>query len=736
MWYKRRLPRLLCGDAPFGARRWMTTLFAGASGMKRFDLVRVGGSMVLSRRALRTLPLAMVAVVATIALSGCASTRSDSAGEGGSAQTAGAAQESGGSAPMAVAGGDRYGRDIFDPLDLPPGNAMRSARGVPGPGYWQQRVDYRIAAELDAEARVLTGTARVRYVNNSPEALPYLWMTLEQNLFEKESTGALMWGKGQRFGNRDGFDGGYRIARVSLVSSGGAVIQPLEMDVYGTVGRIDLPTPVSAHGGEVSFEVAYSFDIPPYGSDRMGVEKVDEGTIFQFAQWFPAMCNFDDVMGWNILPYLGAGEFHTNFGDYELALTVPRSHLVAATGELLNPAEVLTPTQMERLDRARRSSETVMIRTADEVSQRESRPSGEGPLTWRFAARDVRTVAWTSSDAFIWDAAAVDGNAARVGLGGGAGNNNGTLVMSLYPKEGLRQWVKSTDMMRFSIEHYNRMWFRYPYPIAVNVNGVVGGMEYPMIVFCRERNNERGLFGVTTHEIGHNWFPMIVANDERRYAWMDEGLTSFINYYCTLERYPESAPRRGDPRTFAPEMRRGDDQPSMTYPDRLAGGRLGRMMYAKPATALVLLREHVLGAERFDRAFRAYIREWAFKHPQPSDFFRIMENEAGADLAWFWRGWFYETGTFDQAVTGVTQSDDGRANATFKSLRRMVLPTHYLVEYSDGSSERRFLPVESWYSSDTHVAVWETGGKRVARVTLDPESVLPDQDPKNNVWGK
>lgn len=660
--------------------------------------------------ALRPVVAFLLALAAALACGGCASTETSSSPRV--------------TEVSATASADRYGRDIFDPLDWPTPTTIRTAMGTPGADYWQQQVDYAIRATLDAERRRLHGVVRIRYVNNSPDPLPYLWLTLEQNLFDKESTGALMWGKGRRFGNRDGVDGGYDIARVTLLEPSGGSRQTLTLDVYDTVGRIDLPEPVAPHGGEVSFEIEYAFALPPYGSDRMGVEKVEQGTIFQVAQWFPAVCAYDDVHGWNTLPYLGAGEFHTNFGDYDVSLTVPRDHIVAATGELQNPGEVLTPAQVERLERARRSRETVVIRAAEEVGDPASRPAGEGPLTWRFVAKNVRTVAWASSEAFIWDAAAVEGDATGPG---------GTLCMSVYPKEGLRQWTKSTDMLRFSIEHYNRKWFRYPYPIAINVNGIVGGMEYPMIIFCRARNDERGLFGVTTHEIGHNWFPMVVSNDERRYAWLDEGLNSFINYYCNLERYPQEMPRRGDPRVFVKEMRQGDDQPIMTHPDRLADGRLGRMMYAKPATGLVILREHVLGPERFDRAFRAYIEAWAFKHPQPADFFRMLESGAGMDLSWFWRGWFYENGTLDLAVADVEQKGS-EAVVTFRTLRRLVMPVTYEVVYDDGTSEVRRLPVEAWYSSDTHRAVWDTGGRRVKRVTLDPEHALPDQDEGNDVW--
>jgi len=674
--------------------------------------------------------LAALLAAGALVLSGCEATQGRAASPSADAVGRGVAV---GGTPT-----DRYGRDIFDPLDLPTPNGVRSASGRPGHAYWQQRVDYTIRATLDAEKRRLTSTLRFRYVNNSPEPLPFIWMSLEQNLFDRESVGARAWGKGRRFGNRDGFDGGYEITRVTLLQPSGGTQQTLRLDVYDTVGRIDLPTPVAPNGGEVQVELDYAFDLPPYGSDRMGVEKVEQGTIFQVAQWFPAVCAFDDVSGWNTLPYLGAGEFHTNFGDFDVSLTVPRDHIVGATGELVNASEVLTPTQVERLERAKRSRETVMVRGAEEVGVPSSRPLGDGPLTWRFVARDVRTFAWTSSEAFIWDAAAVDADASGVWNGSSAaGNGRGTLVMSLYPKEGLSQWVKSTDMLRFSIEHYNRMWFRYPYPTAINVNGIVGGMEYPMVIFCRARTDERALFGVTTHEIGHNWFPMIVSNDERRHAWQDEGFNSFINYYCNLERYPESVPRRGDPRTFVAEMRQGDDQPMMTHPDRLADGRLGRMMYAKPAAALVLLRERVLGPERFDRAFKAYIEQWAFKHPQPADFFRLMENESGMDLAWFWRGWFYENGTFDQSCEGFDNgeaSDGSGASAVFKSNRRIVMPAVYEIEYTDGSTERRGIPVEAWFSSDTHRAAINTGGRRIKRVTLDPDRKLPDQNDGNDSW--
>lgn len=622
--------------------------------------------------------------------------------------------------------GPRKMETIFSALDLPTPNAYRAASGVPGPEYWQQQVNYRIEATLDAQKKSIDARAVVTYINNSPQELPFLWLHLEQNLFRSGSLGAQSIEPGTRFGFR-GFEGGLQIK--SVTADG----KDLRLAVYDTLGRLDLPTPVAAKGGRFTFEIAWSFNIPPFGADRMGMEEVSQGTIFELAQWFPAACVYDDVHGWNALPYLGAGEFYTNFGDFDVKLTVPRDHIVASTGVLQNPGQVLTAQQQERFTQAHASQTPVVIVAPDEVGTPGSRPAGEGPLTWHFKAEQVRTFAWASSKAFIWDGCFL----AESGPAGADGTLQGTVCMSVYPKEAMPLWgQKSTDDLRFSIDHYNKKWIRYPYPVATNVNGIVGGMEYPMIIFCGGRNDEHGLFGVTTHEIGHNWFPMLINTDERRHGWMDEGFNTFINYYANLERYPnEGNHRRGNARDFVNAMKEGQQQPMDTVPDQIWRGRVGNLIYEKTAVCLVLLREVVLGPERFDAAFRGYLNAWAFKSPRPADFFRCMENGAGTDLSWFWRGWIVETGRLDQAITSVRYSDDGEsAYVTFTNLGEMVMPVEVQATYSDGSTELRTLPVEVWTSTNQWTAVWNVDGKKVVAIELDPEGVLPDVDLTNNTW--
>lgn len=621
---------------------------------------------------------------------------------------------------------DPGGTTIFSPLDLPAASAVRLGSGAPGPAYWQQRADYRIDATLHEGERAVSATGTITYHNNSPDPLAYVWLHLEQNLFRADSLGSLSKEPGSRFGYRKGFEGGYEIGPVVVNGA------PAELHVYDTLGRLDLPAPLEP-GGSITIGLSWRFNIPPFGVDRLAVDEVEQGEIFQIAQWFPAVAVYDDVSGWNTLPYLGQGEFYTNFGDYEVSITAPRSHVVVATGVLANGAEVLTSTAQERLARAIASDETVVIRSGDEIGDPSAWPAGDGPLTWRFSARNVRTFAWASSAAFVWDAAGLD-------VRGSAQARNGrVLVQSAYPKEALPLWSEATQMARHSIDFNSRQWHPYPYPTAVNVNGRVGGMEYPMIVFCAERRDERGLYGVTDHEFGHTWFPMLVNTDERRYAWMDEGFNSFMNVYTIRDRYGENArDRRSDVDAFTAQMARGQQQPfASTYADHVWRGRLGFLMYGKPAAALVLLREEVLGEERFDAAFRAYIDRWAFKHPQPADFFRTMEDAAGADLAWFWRGWFLSTATLDQAVTGVDHAEDGSwVRVHLASRRDMVMPVRMRVRYGDGSEEVRRLPAEVWATTSLWTDGWNPDGRRVVEVVVDPDSVLPDVDRSNNRWSE
>ncbi|MCA8953815.1 MAG: M1 family metallopeptidase [Planctomycetes bacterium] len=598
---------------------------------------------------------------------------------------------------------------IFSPLDLPTPNRVRSASGAPGPDYWQQQVDYRIDVALEPVTRTVRGKEHVTYHNRSPEALDFLWVHLEQNVLRSDSIGAEI-GGGDAVGGPSDHNDGVVVARVAQGAT------ELEHHVYDTLMRVDLPAPI-APGASYEFEVDWSFQVPERVFRRYGTLQVEKGTIWEIAQWFPAVAVFDDVHGWNTLPYIGTGEFYNNYGDYDLAITVPRDHLVVASGVLQNPEEVYTATQRERLAQAKSSRETVMIRSAEEVGDPATRPAGDGPLTWRFRAENVRTVAFASSEAFILDACA-------------AGD---TLVQSAYSEDSLPIWGESTQMLRTAIEGYGRRWHQYPYPVATNVGGVEGGMEYPMIIFCsgRNRRSASGLYGVTTHEIGHNWFPMLVNTDERRHAWMDEGFNTFINKYSTADwfegaKLPKTA-------TFAAMMRM-PGVPIVTNADRLNGLQLGVLEYEKTGMGLLILREYVLGHERFDRAFRAYIERWAFKSPQPADFFRTMENVAGMDLAWFWRGWFLEDAMIDQAVDRVRQGNEDRAaKITFLNKERQVMPLEFEVTFDDGATEHRRLPVELWFRSDRATVALHRAG-RVKEVRIDPEQMVPDIDRGNNVW--
>jgi len=598
---------------------------------------------------------------------------------------------------------------IFSPLDLPTPNRMRTASGAPGPDYWQQRVDYRIDARLDPAERRLTGSEHVTYHNNSPDALDFLWVHLEQNILRKDSIGSSI-GGGDAIGGESDHTEGVVLSRVAAAGA------PLPYKVYDTLMRVDLPQPLRA-GAQIELQIDWSTEIPKHIFRRYGTLEVTKGTIWELAQWFPAVAVYDDVRGWNTLPYVGTGEFYTNFGNVDLAITVPRDHLVVASGVLQNASEVLTTTQQERLAAARQSKDTVMIRGKDEVGDPTTRPAGEGPLIWRFRAENVRTVAFASSEAFILDAA----------------STGDALVQSAYSEDSLPVWAKSTQMLRTAIEGYGKRWFPYPYPVATNVGGVEGGMEYPMIIFCSgmNKNSAPGLYGVTTHEIGHNWFPMLVNTDERRYAWMDEGFNTFINKYSTQDWFPKSKPPK--PSGFA-AMMRSPGVPIVTNADRLTGMQLGMLQYEKTGVGLMILREYVLGPERFDDAFRTYIRRWAFKSPQPADFFRTMEDVAGMDLAWFWRGWFLEDAMLDQAVDGVQQPNDKRgARITIVNKERQVMPLTFRATFEDGTTEVRRLPVEIWHQSDK-VSVTLEGRGKVTEVRIDPDQMLPDVVRKNNLW--
>jgi hypothetical protein len=612
----------------------------------------------------------------------------------------------------------------FRPLELPAPNRVRTSAGAPGPAYWQQRVDYVIRASLDTVAQTVTGEERITYSNRSPDTLRYLWLQLDQNLFSSSSRGSRLFDQASRFGTH-GAEGGVTLTKLTTGAVAGAAGRParpgapLPHIVNGTMMKIDLPRPLPPGARQV-LEIGWSFPFGP-NSNRMGIELIDGSYVYEVAQWYPRLAVYDDVRGWNTDQYLGQGEFYLEYGSFDVSLTVPANMLVAATGTLQNPAQVLTATQRARLARARASDTTIVIRGKDEIRDPASRPvAPSGSLTWRFTADSVRDFAWAAARHFVWDAA-------RAGDGK-------TLAMSFYPPSAEPTWNQSTQYIRFAIENYSS-WYPYPYPVAINVNGIEGGMEYPMIVFCHNRTDAQALFSVTDHEIGHTWYPMIVGNNERRYAWMDEGFNTFMNYYNWEKKYPGTYNRRGNPNLYIPFALTGREEPIMTPADRIRGN-LSITAYTKPGLGLILLRDRIIGRERFDPAFREYTRRWAYKHPTPADFFRSIEDGAGEDLSWFWRSWFYTTERLDQAVDSVTTADSAGVRVSrvyLRSATPMPMPVELDVRMDDGTAEHLSLPVEIWYGGSRYT-VLVPGPKRVVGATIDARNFYPDVRRENNSW--
>lgn len=624
----------------------------------------------------------------------------------------------------------------FAPLpDWPAPNRIRTGSGRPGPDYWQQRADYRIAVTLDPATHTLTGEQRITYTNHSPEPLEVLWLHVEQNLFAEDSRGAKITPADSRW--RGAFPGGgYTFERVELVRDG--LRTGARYLVDDTRMRIDLREPLRP-GERIAIDLTWRFVIPEYGADRMGRLAVEGGTVYQLAQWFPRMAVFDDVRGWDPLPYLGQGEFYLNYGDYDLEITVPSDYVVVATGAQTNPEETWSPEELRRLEQARRSAETVRIVPPEELGRR--RPGGT--TTWRFRAENVRDAAWAASNRFLVDGA---------GYTTPAGND--VLILSAYPPEGVSDdpanpgWEEATRFSRHAIKYHSEKWYPYPYPVAISVAGIVGGMEYPMIQFSGVDRRHMALYGVIDHELGHQWFPMIVGSDERRHFWMDEGLNTFITIYSGRAFYDENPDRsiagfgQGDqlrvvaltrPEATVAFMQDPvhQDLPIMTRSDHIRREALGFVAYRKPGVGLYLLREVVLGPERFDPAFRAYIERWAFKHPQPADFFRTIEDVTGEDLAWFWRGWFYSTETLDQAVTGIRH--DGTRSVVTVEQTGLYFPVDLEVTFADGETARFRVPVEAFVHGDRFdFAVPDD--RRVVAAVADPDGRLPDVDRTNNAF--
>ena len=601
----------------------------------------------------------------------------------------------------------------FRALALPAPTPARSASGAPGPRYWQQRADYALEATLDTATNILRGTGHIYYVNRSPDALDYVWVQLDQNLFAPGSISGvlnqppLLFAGGVVFDfSGKGFVGGITVDRFAAAG------RPLATKIFGTMMRVELPRPLGPDL-RITFDIAWHFPIPPYGGGRMG--RVGS-RFYELGQWYPRMAVYDDVHGWNTLPFLGAGEFYLEFGDFDVSLTVPAGFMVTATGALANPTVIRTPQERARLARVFTSSQVVQVITREEAIANATRRV-PGTRTWRFTASGVRDFAWAAGSGLRWDASVWDG----------------ILVQTFYHPEAT-PWEEANAMLRFALRHFSGALGQYPWPQISGVEGLIEGMEYPMVIYCPSLQKREDQYWVLMHELGHQWFPMQVGSDERRYPWMDEGFNTFADYDAAEAFFKGTAygdtVRRELLGAYATTAIPGSEQPMITKPDEVR--QLYWTAYQKPALMLSILREAVLGREEFDRALREYVRRWKGKHPQPADFFRTMSNLTGRDLDWFWRNWIYTTARLDQAVDSVRAGSDS-AFIYLSNRGQMVLPVTLELRYADGTTESRNLPVEMWDLGSRFTYRLATA-KRLSNVVIDPRRIYPDIARDNNSW--
>ena len=608
---------------------------------------------------------------------------------------------------------------IFADLNLYPSpNVYRTGDGRPGARYWQQRADYDLHATLDTTGKSLSASMTLRYTNNSPDTLTFIWMQTEQNAFRPNSLNSLVFAQNGRFGSRN-FVGGDIIDRFNQVINGKS--SALKLRDNGTVTKVDLAQPL-APGKTATFDVAWHFLVPEHGADRMG----RDGSLFEFGQWYPRVNVYDDVRGWNTEPYLGQGEFYCEYGDFNLSVTVPAGYIVASTGTLENAREVLTTAQIGRLAKAAKSDTPVAIITAQDLTSGAARPRTTGTMTWRFKAHNVRDVAWAASPDYQWDVSSW----------------KGILAQAYYRPGAAVNWDDAADQSRMSIQEYSERWFMYPYPQISAVEGPISGMEYPMLAMETKSRDKFDLYNVVTHEIGHNWYPMIVGSNERVHFWQDEGFNTFVNTFSEARRYPQ----KGDQMQRAAEeraqieatQRLNIDIPIETGPDRIDPRKLGFTEYTKTSVGLQLLRQEILGPEAFDEAFRAYTSRWAFKHPTPTDFFRTMESVGGMRLDWFWREWFYEDPHFDQAIESVQATDSSGVQhvlVVYGNRARGVLPIRARFSFSDGTTQDYIYPALVWSTNTSrYTREYDFTGKTVKRIDLDPDHRLVDVDRTNNTW--
>jgi hypothetical protein len=546
----------------------------------------------------------------------------------------------------------------FAQLDqlLPTPNEYRNASGGPGHAYYQQKADYKIALTIDDKTQKLSGVETITYTNNSPDYLEFLWLQLDQNIYNQDSETKLIEIEKMEDFKSIGdvkkrlfyYDGGFKIDAITTTSG-----QKMSYAINKTMLRINLSKPLAPHSS-ISFTIKWWYNI----NDRMAVggrsgyeyfEK-DKNYLYTVAQFFPRMCVYSDIEGWQNKQFLGKGEFALPFGDYDVSITVPADHIVGATGELQNASAVLTSEERNRFEKAKKSDTPILITTQKEAEEKEKNPVNK-TKTWNFKAINVRDFAFATSRKFIWDAQKVTVNGKDI------------LAMSYYPKEGNPMWERySTKLVAHTVKTYSKYTVDYPYPVAISVHSKWIGMEYPMICFNGGRPEEDGtyseetkygMWGVIIHEVGHNFFPMIINSDERQWTWMDEGLNTFVQY-LTEQEWERDYPSRRGPAYLIADYMRGDKKfisPIMTNSESIF--QFGNNAYGKPATALNILRETIMGRELFDYAFKMYCERWKFKHPTPADFFRTMEDASAVDLDWFWRGWFYSTDNVDISLDNV-----------------------------------------------------------------------------------
>ncbi|HTN39075.1 MAG TPA: M1 family metallopeptidase [Arachidicoccus sp.] len=619
------------------------------------------------------------------------------------------------------------------------GNAFRSANGDPGAKYWQNQANYKLSATFDSSTHMLKGLATIDYINNSPDDLAFLWLELDQNTEKPGSLASILNPAPKKNHENSPTDAlGFHFNKIQILQNG----KWMDADYFveGTRMQLRLPAPVKGNGQSLQIKIDYSFPLQKSSAgDRAGFMETPEGTIFEFGYWFPRMCVYDDIRGWNTLPFVGGGEFYFEYGDVDYQITAPSGMIAVGSGQLLNAKEVLDGKLFTQLQKAKQSDKTVVIRSKSDVQNGIATQKKSGMTTWHFTMKNTRDVAFALSSSFIWDGSKID-----------LPSGKNSFAQSVYPAQSIiadSGWTRATEFLKASVEDFSKRWFEYPYPEATNVAGPIGGMEFPALTFDHYSVSGKVLWMLISHEIGHSWYPMIVGSDERRVPFMDEGFNTFVDIYAQADfnkgefapkRDGEYAPGGGNPADeIVPVIKEVQQGPTlMTPPDWQDYKYVHPMSYFKTAFGLVLLREVILGPERFDYAFRHYTAKWAYKHPSPTDFFRTIENAAGEDLGWFWRGWFYNNWQLDQAVESVKYVNEDPKNGaliTLENKEQLPMPVTILIKESNNKTHRVKLPVEIWQRG----ATWTfqvPSTSSLSTVTVDPEEQLPDTNRKNNTW--